>query len=163
MSSLDAPSGSTTTALSSESSWKTSGAVSTQSPDPMQRDRSTSTRMRLFGESSSPTPARLVPPEARLLSRPRAAETDVDVVAVRLRLVEALLPLPAPCIAVGVSVHPLRARPPRAAVPDDLLHAHPPSQGVRVARLVRREQGEDELPGSAPVGTVVHVEVPVER
>lgn len=52
-SSVGAPSGSTTIALPSSSSWKTSGAVETQSPEPMQRSRSTSTRMRFLGESSA--------------------------------------------------------------------------------------------------------------
>ena len=50
-SSTDAPSGSTTTALSSSSSWKTSGAVSTQSPEPMQSARSTVISIRLTGDS----------------------------------------------------------------------------------------------------------------
>src|SRR5215218_778015 len=50
-SSRGAPSGSTTTALSSSSSWNTSGAVSTQSPEPMQSARSTVISMRFAGES----------------------------------------------------------------------------------------------------------------
>src|SRR5829696_2322099 len=56
MSSAEAPSGSTTTALSSSSSWNTSGAVSTQSPEPMQSPRSTVISMRFLGESSGMRP-----------------------------------------------------------------------------------------------------------
>src|SRR3954470_18698507 len=107
MSSTDAPSGSTTTAFSSASSWKTSGAVSTQSPDPMQSPRSTSTWIRLWGESSVTRPLRLPLPEARPQPGPSAIQADVDVVAVSERLVQAVLAATAPVVAVGVAAHAL--------------------------------------------------------
>src|SRR6185503_7239447 len=57
----------------------------------------------------------------------------------------------------------LHARPPRAAVPDDLLDPHAARQRVRVAGAVGREQQLDQAPPGTAVGRVAGVEVPVDR
>src|SRR3954469_23295853 len=161
-SSTGAPSGSTTTALSSSSSWKTSGAVSTQSPEPMQSPRSTSTWMRLRGESSGTWP-RLSAPEARLEPRAGQVQTQMHMVAMRERLIHVLAALAVPVVTDGVGLHALASRPPRVAVPDDLLDAHAPCQRVRVAQAVRRQQQLDERIRGRAVGRRVDIEVPVHR
>src|SRR5215217_5183498 len=162
MSSTGAPSGSTTTALSSSSSWNTSGAVSTQSPDPMQRARSTTIATRFSGESSG-TPARLSarPPERGPLAGAGPREPDVHVVAVAQGPVDALARAAAPVEADRVAPHALGAGPPRAAVPDQLLHPHAPRQGVRVAGTVGGQQQRDQPACRPPVGRNGRVEVPV--
>src|SRR5215210_7914129 len=80
--------------------------------------------------SASRTPMGTALPASALPERAahpgaRPGQPDVDVVLVRLRVVHVLAPLSALGVAGGVGTHSVGARPPRAAVPDDLLDRHP--------------------------------------
>src|SRR4051812_32643538 len=96
-----------------------------------------------FRSESSGTPARLPPPDARLQPRPRAAEAQVQVVAVCVRPGGEALAPPLPVVARGVALHAPPAGPPGAAVPDDLLDSHAPGQGMEVAGRVGSEEPLD--------------------
>src|SRR3712207_2182268 len=101
-------------------------------------------------------------PERRELPGSGPVQPEVDVVAMGRRVVD-LLRTALRVEAGRVGPQALRARVPRLAVPDDLLDAHAAGERVQVAHLVRRQQQVDDPLRLAPVGAVVHVQVPVER
>jgi hypothetical protein len=87
----------------------------------------------------------------------------VDVVAMGDRLVDPLAQVAVAVEARAVALEVLDAGAPVAAVPDDLIDAHPARERVRQPGDVRRQEQLDELSRRRPVGGEVDVEVPVDR
>src|SRR5918999_6496955 len=115
-----------------------------------------------IGSPGASLSASALRPERCPFASSAPVQPEVDVVAVGDCVPGVpVAPLPAP-VADRVAPHPLRPAPPRMAVPDDLLDAHPACERVRIAEPVGREQQEDQPLGLAAVARVVVVQVPVE-
>src|SRR5205085_2883571 len=102
-------------------------------------------------------------PEARAPGGAPAVQADVHVVAVGERLIDVPAPPTVAVVTDGIRLEHRGPGPPRLAVPDDLLDAHPARERLGIAEPVGRQQHADQARGRGSVARIVHVEMPIER